>query len=118
MRILTCLLMGISWLTSGMEAWAATDHPAQVAGIYEGAVAVKGADGRKVTLDLKQDGALEFRDGGTKSAGHWSAAGQELRVEVDGKPAPLLWKIRKNALVLEDAKAEYGKKGLTLRRPR
>ena len=105
--------MGFSWLATG-----ATDHPAQVAGIYEGAVAVKNADGRKVTLDLKQDGMSEFRDGAAKSTGHWSATNQELRVEVEGKTAPMLWKIRKNALVLENAKAEYGKKGLTLRRPR
>lgn len=112
MRIVGCLLVAICW-----PGLAATDHPAQVAGIYEGAVAVKNADGRKVTLDLKQDGVSEFRDGAAKSTGHWSAAGQEVLVEVEGKPA-LLWKIRKNALVLEDAKSEYGKKGLTLRRPR
>ena len=101
------------------SAFAATNHPAQVAGVYEGALFVKNADARKVTLNLQQDGSLQWKDGATASAGQWSANGQQLEVKLDSGAKTLSWKIKKNTLVLEgDSRAEYGKKGLTLRRPR
>ena len=100
-------------------AEAANDHPAQVAGIYEGTIAVKNADGRKIMLNLKQDGTSEFRDGAKTTPGHWSASGQQLTVQTEGASTPMEWKLGKNMLTLRNAnKTDYGKKGLVLRRPR
>ncbi len=114
MRKAFCLLLTLAGLAA-----AATDHPAAVAGIYEGTVAVKNADGRKIMLNLKQDGTSEFRDGAKSVPGQWSAAGQELRVQPAEAGAPMVWKIGKNLLTLREAdKTLYGKKGLVLRRPR
>jgi len=97
----------------------ATEHPARVAGIYEGIIAVKNADGRRITLTLQQDGTGELRDGAKRASGHWSATETQLRVEVDGKPEPMLWRVKGNTLTLErEDRKEYGKKGLVLRRPR
>jgi hypothetical protein len=97
---------------------AATDHPAAIAGIYEVNLRVKGTAGRKVTLNLEQDGKASLRNelvgkDVKTSTGQWSATGDVVRVEFEsGTPAPMVWKVRKNRLI----PAEKG--GLDLRRPR
>ena len=98
---------------------AETDHPAQVAGIYEGAILVKNSDARKITLRLDQSGVAQFVDSRTNSPAHWKVAGQQLQVDVEGKSSPMVWQIKGNSLVLKsEDRTAYGKKGLTLRRPR
>ena len=94
-------------------------HPAQVAGVYEGAIPVKGADGRKLTLTLRQDGSAEFRDAFTKMPGTWNVDGQDLKLDLSGKTEPLAWRLKGNLLTPKvwDHTA-YGKKGPVLRRPR
>ena len=94
-------------------------HPAQVAGVYEGALPVKGADARKLTLTLRQDGTAEFRDAATKTHGAWNVEGQDLKLELTGKTAPLAWRVKGNLLTPKDWDHNaYGKKGPVLRRPR
>ncbi len=97
----------------------ATEHPAQVAGIYEGTVAVKGADGRRVTLLLEQDGHGEFRNGTARTPGQWSATDSEIRMEFGGKKPAMIWRVKGNSLAPREwDRKEFGKRGLVLRRPR
>jgi hypothetical protein len=94
-------------------------HPAQVAGVYEGTLPVKGADARKLTLTLRQDGTAEFRDAATKAEGQWNVDAQDLKLEITGKTEPLAWRIKGNLLTPKEWNhAAYGKKGPILRRPR
>ncbi len=114
MRTLVAILVCLP-----LSVFAANNHPAQVAGVYEGSVPVKNSDARKVTLNLLQDGSLQWKDGAMASGGQWSASSQQLEVKLTTGNQMLAWKIRKNALVLEGGeKASYGEKGLVLRRPR
>ncbi len=100
-------------------AQAENRHPAQVAGVYEGAIPVKGSDARKLTLTLKQDGTAEFRDAAVQKAGQWSVEKQQLEVNLNGGAAPLQWRVKGNLLAPQDwDKTVYGKKGPVLRRPR
>ena len=113
-----CLGLALTWIF-GSNLNAETEHPAQVAGIYEGAIAVKNSDARKITLRLDQDGTAEFVDSRTRSPAHWKVAGQQLQVDVEGRNAAMLWQIKGTSLILKsEERAAYGKKGLTLRRPR
>ncbi len=99
-------------------AQAETQHPAQVAGVYEGSIPVKGSDARKLTLDLKQDGTAEFRDAAVRKTGQWSVEKQQLEVSLTAA-APMQWKVKGNLLTPQGwDKAVYGKKGPVLRRPR
>jgi len=94
-------------------------HPSQVAGIYEGAIPVKGQDARKLTLTLQQDGRAEFRDAHKTTAGDWAVNGQILQVNLTGAAVPLEWQVKGNLLTPKTWEAaSYGKKGPLLRRPR
>ena len=105
-------------MVTALCAQAATEHPAAVAGIYEANIKVKGTAGRKVTLNLAQDGKASLRSEMVGkdvviNAGTWSATGDEVRVEFDGNnPPPMDWKVKKGWLIPKE------KSGLTLRRPR
>lgn len=102
-----------------MTVAVAAEHPAQAAGIYEGTVAVKGADGRRVTLLLGQDGRGELRDGKARTPGQWTATGAQIRMKFKGKKPAMVWQLKKNSLVPKEwDRDEFGKHGLILRRPR
>lgn len=111
------LLRVILLLTMAACAYAATDHPAAVAGIYEANMVVKGTGGRKVTLHLLQDGKATLRSelvgkDVTTNAGTWTATKDEVRVVFDGgQPAPMAWKMKKGRLNPTE------KGGLKLTRP-
>ncbi len=111
-RLLACLLL------LAATSLAATDHPALMAGIYEANIPIKGTAGRKVTLNLAQDGKATMRSelvgkGVENSSGTWSAAGEEVRLEFDGgHPAPMVWHWKKNRLIAKE------KGALSLRKPR
>ncbi len=111
-RLLTAVCLVIA-------AQAETRHPAQVAGVYEGSIPVKGSDARKLTLRLQQDGAAEFRDSAEKQAGQWSVEKQDLNIALAGNSSPMSWRIKGNLLTPKEwDHAKYGKKGPVLRRPR
>lgn len=106
------------FLALGASQHPATEHPAAAAGIYEANLRIKGTAGRKVTLNLMQDGKATMRselvgkDTSTES-GDWSASGDEVRVVFSGaNPHTLAWRLKKGRLIPAD------KSGLTLRRPR
>ncbi len=104
-------------------AFAVTEHPAGVAGIYEANIRIPGTAGKKVTLTLAQDGKATMRSelvGKTDvtEEGTWSAEKEEVRVDLAGK-SPLVWRLKKGKLSPKDwDHGLYGKSGLTLRRPR
>jgi hypothetical protein len=112
------VLRVLALLLTALCAQAATEHPAAAAGIYETNIKVKGTAGRKVTLNLAQDGKASLRSemvgkDVVTNAGTWSATGDEVRVEFDGNnPPPMAWKLKKGRLTPTE------KSGLTLRRPR
>ena len=111
------LLRVIALLTVAAFAHAATEHPAAVAGIYEANMVVKGTAGRKVTLNLLQDGKASLRSelvgkDVVTNTGTWSAAGDAVRVDFDGgQPAPMAWRLKKGKLLPRE------KGGLKLSRP-
>ena len=110
-------LVTIVW--AAFAAQAETRHPAQVAGVYEGSIPVKGSDARKLTLNLKQDGTAEFRDAAVQKTGQWSVEKQQLDVSLAGNETPLHWRVKGNQLAPQGwDKTVYGKKGPMLRRPR
>ncbi len=109
--------------------WAANDHPAFVAGVYEGRQPVVRASARIMTLHLEQDGsAVLVADtpghGKAESKGTWTSDGKDVTLVLTSGDnmtgaAPLVWRWKKDRLTPQQwDQAKYGKKGLALRRPR
>lgn len=99
-------------------AFAANEHPAVLVGIYEGTVADKGgANARKFTLTLERDGKATMKVDAVTMNGAWTASVSELQVQFEGKGL-LVWHVKNDRLIPKSwDKADYGKKGLAMRKP-